>query len=709
MTGSNQTRWGEVVIAWPFERVTLDLEVVTTRDLTTLEWVLERILDEFSEDPPTLAEAAAELGLAEPRFLLDTLRQLLDLQAVERTAKVAEDNTGKLDLAQLQLTPMGRELFRQGKIEGAPEHPRLELFFDVMTGEHQAKLPKPQPDAAGRLRLLSEDEWPAPKSTLSLDHLRTYSKERGERYHRGETRIRAASIQEDDSPFFVCDLPILLSLDAEGAVQISGPLSAKQRTWLQENAQRLVAHASLPGALAPASDPPVATAAWLGQDRRLISVRELGQVIMGLLDRAKHEVVLHGCWRDLLDLGGALQRQSARGVHCVVRSQEPTTLDHWEDRGEQPPGFVLGSQSAELAELPVALVIDGSEAIFAESITVRLPGAGSVRVVVAVRVHGARAEAAHAALRRGVADEIAQWASDEGDRSLSLTALFLGASVAHVPQLIAIISLDLPPLEIAAQLKRLGTWLRERPGVSSVDWAVWARRALEEHLDQLVDLSAEDLPALAALSVGILPPERVLERLLQLVQPVSALIDASPLELLQRILPHLKAQPGGADLANTPLVRRFTDQCLNLPPQPQLASPSLIERIRQLVGEERAQRWAARYSGQWAQPTEVSGLQTWLQAHAPVRRLISDFGRLATSFLQRTLATATEPLDEATQLALRAAWTACSLPESELNGLLRKQQGREPRRETGDGDRTSRKQNKQVKKAKPNARKEGKR
>lgn len=172
---------------------------------------------------------------------------------------------------------------------------------------------------------------------------------------------------------------------------------------------------------------------------------------------------------------------------------------------------------------------------------------------------------------------------------------------------------------------------------------------------------------------GLLPAERLLERLLEHVVPVSALSDPRPLESIEAVQTALRTRPAFAMAGALPAFRQVLEKCLELPTEPRQATPELVEYIVRLAGDERARRWAARYSGLWGKPTDVVTLERWLHAHAPVRRLVgSDFGRLATSFLQRAVAANRVTLESEFAGRLLAAWAACSLPTGEITGLLRK-------------------------------------
>src|SRR5690606_4016807 len=95
------------------------------------EWVVLRVVEAFGDEVPDLEEVAEELGIADPAFLLDTLRDVVRLRALEPRA----EEGSRERLPDLRFTAMGRELFRKGQIEAEPAEHGLELYFDALTDE----------------------------------------------------------------------------------------------------------------------------------------------------------------------------------------------------------------------------------------------------------------------------------------------------------------------------------------------------------------------------------------------------------------------------------------------------------------------------------------------------------------------------------------------------------------------------------------------
>lgn len=671
------TRWGEIVLHWPFEEVPVALEVVTPRELTTLEWVLERTLDEFPDAPPTLAEAAEELGLADPVFLRETLRELLKLRAIEQRTRADGEPEKELDLSSVKLTETGRELFRVGKIEGTPEHPRMNLTFDVLTGAHVASLPKIGGGYAGSgvmpWPLLDDAELPERTASLSVDRVRTCSRERGERYQRGETRIRSAEVIARECHHFWVPLRAVLSLSANGTVSLSGDLRPPQLTWLAEHAEIVIPGAELTDLIEidEGQTYPLADAKWVESRAGLVSRSDLGKVIGELLDRAKREVVVHGCWDVYLDIRAQVPALAKRGVHCVLRAGPSPVIEHWQDRDPDLPGFCLALGDAYSDELPVAIVVDGEQALLAEPVTVMLPSKEEVLVVIGTRAIGARAQALRRQLLSEVPDQLAAWGIRNYDERARLAALFLGAS----PRFAAALSQPPGPsstLARAEHFKRLGRWLKERPESTPYDFIAAARAALEGHFKSSRQIPATELRSVIDLADGLLPAEQLLEHLIAPIEQTPALIDPGPLQELEQIIVALRARSSFNAALTLPTILRIIEPCLSVPAEPRPVTAELVQCIGRLVGEAQARRWASGYSQKWGQPAELGALERWLLAHAAVGRLIGpEFNRAASGLLQRVVVPRRAQLTEPERTALQEAWSACALPLADLTSALR--------------------------------------
>lgn len=689
-------RWTEVLVRWPYAQQRLELDVVTTRDLTTLEWVLERILDEFPESPPTLAESAVELGLADPVFLRDTLRSLVRLGAVQQRSRAPEPAGGGgdapaaergsvFDLSDAELTESGRELFRRGKIDGEPEHPRMDVVHDVLSGEHVPFPPEPREQDAlnqlGALKLIGDDDWPEASTAMTLDQVRACAQERGERYHRGATRIRQAAVAIDDSFHFEAAERVGLFIDPQGRVVVSGErLRPSQLEWLRANSTRLVRHAALDTLprLQGLAFPIALAASRMRELARIGGAKELAERVTALIKGARQEVVLHGALVGDDATLACLRERAKAGVRCIVRGGETALVEEWVDRGPQPPGFIAIVPDEEAGSL-VAAVADGSQFLAVEGLQVLLGDGGRITVAAAVEPRSQEASGVRERLLAGTLARMAERGELEDSQQYDLIALFLGAEESVAARVVGRIYDGEVGIERVHELRRVGSWFGgDRPrDAEMVDWTARARDALEDVLDGWgsaggAEHSTDSLEALVAAARGLVDRNVLFERLIEKIPARSAAIDSTALAAFDQLVGSLERLMPGAPLLSTPVARRFVDAVLDTSMvTTEAVGADVVQLVVRIAGEERSRRWAARLSGRWREPDSIPDLAAWLRCHAALRPLLAEaFVAAATRSLHRLAATQRGLLDETTRQEIADAWSACKLPAAEVDRQL---------------------------------------
>jgi hypothetical protein len=232
---TSQTSSPDETFEWPVEVVVCQIEVVIPRDLTALEWVLERILDEFREEPPTLAEAAEELGLGDTVMLGDSLRGLIEMGSAESRVPGHRPE----DLPQVRLTSNGQKTLIAGRITPLPAHHGLELYFDALTGEHIPRRPQDVRHEPQR-PIVPIAELPPLRESIGLDRVRELSAARGEPYHRGESQIRRIEIDPLKGRFVWAPVRIATGNKEDGRFEVTVEgLGSQQTDWLRRrNAAR---------------------------------------------------------------------------------------------------------------------------------------------------------------------------------------------------------------------------------------------------------------------------------------------------------------------------------------------------------------------------------------------------------------------------------------------------------------------------------------
>lgn len=134
-------------------RITVEIEKIGFRPITSFEWAVLSLLERFSPTAPTIEEAADQLQLHEPRFLLDALRRL----TVEGAIASRSDGAPVADLPDGRITQEGLAMLsNKGREWGELVRENTELVVEWPSG-------KPVPPEDVRLAKVS----PAPRGVDS--------------------------------------------------------------------------------------------------------------------------------------------------------------------------------------------------------------------------------------------------------------------------------------------------------------------------------------------------------------------------------------------------------------------------------------------------------------------------------------------------------------------------------------------------------------
>lgn len=135
-------------------RITVEIEKIRFRPITSFEWAVLSLLESFNPTPPTIEEAADQLKLHEPRFLLDAFHRLTNEGAIASRS----DDTPVADLPDVRITEEGLAMLSdKGREWGALVRENTELVIEWPSG-------RPVPQEAVRQAKVS----PTPKGVDSV-------------------------------------------------------------------------------------------------------------------------------------------------------------------------------------------------------------------------------------------------------------------------------------------------------------------------------------------------------------------------------------------------------------------------------------------------------------------------------------------------------------------------------------------------------------
>jgi hypothetical protein len=393
-----------VTLWWPIEVVPLQVQIVEPRKLTALEWALLRVMDEFRVDPPTLDEIAEELGLNDPGFLRDTLKDIIRLRVLEPRGTVTHE------LSDLTFTELGERLYRNGQIEAEPSTHGVTFFIDALTDED---LQEPQGlHQHAHVRFL-EGEINEPRESIGLDRIRSVMHDFHKDILNGDAEVRAVitsnesvSVKSPTIRWRPVSIRISISpvgeilaepdkltkkalklfanrdLAADGVlpthpvtedwVKQAPPLDELDdwNYWGRKHRSAATTVIAMTAGWGSAGSPRHSTIAayvpWRRRISALVPAEEVVVQALQLLSEAKTEIVLHTCWGGADGIEKEIREAVKRGVRVLAVGALNTQVFAWENR----TGIGLQVQVEEL--VTGALVVDGTSGLVIDDVQVKL-------------------------------------------------------------------------------------------------------------------------------------------------------------------------------------------------------------------------------------------------------------------------------------------------------------------------------------------------
>jgi hypothetical protein len=326
--------WCSFNLDWPYETVIIEAETITSREPNPFEWAIVRILQEFEDAAPTLAEAAEELGIKDPVFLTETLGRLFESGAVEK-----RDAEGSLDFSNCRLTSGGESFMSQHQSGSLAERHGMEFCFDVVTGEHVIRVPKGcrhEPNNP----IISIDQLPERRTNIGLDKARKLAKAQNEPFLTDQSKLIDVNVDHEQGSISWRSFEVRLVIDSQGVISCllqGGTVSQQQ--WLDKLDLR---HELIERLLSSSIDQPdvhlPAPAKQYGQWQKyvdqLISPLHVTSEAIATVRSARRQIVAHMYWLTLTEVKNELLRATDRGVQCTLFGQSPDigkTLDGLHD------------------------------------------------------------------------------------------------------------------------------------------------------------------------------------------------------------------------------------------------------------------------------------------------------------------------------------------------------------------------------------------
>jgi hypothetical protein len=322
--------WFTVTLDWPYEIVMAETTVTAPREPNAFEWIIGRILHLCDERAPSFDEAADELGIMDPVFLIETAGALLEKEVIE-----LKDSDSGLELSNCRLTELGQRFLSQKKTCDFPERHGLKLCFDMTTCKHALAAPR-QMRNQPKNPIVSPDELPERMSHIGLNRARKLAKEQNEPFLTEQSKITDVQVQYELGSYQWSPVKAVFSIDAEGILHCSLPAAAKQQQqWIDQLDLGIDLVVPLfsqaPGNNADATDVPLTPFdVWYRAAGKLIHPSATIEKVENLIRDTKNELILSEYWLGIGDVRDIVIHKANQGLKCtLLRASAQSTDETW--------------------------------------------------------------------------------------------------------------------------------------------------------------------------------------------------------------------------------------------------------------------------------------------------------------------------------------------------------------------------------------------
>jgi hypothetical protein len=367
--GINHLRWCSFQLDWPYEVVSATANVISSRQQHPFEWAVVRILEQFADNLPSLQEAADELGIKDPVFLVDALQRLIESGMAEHV-----DPEKALDFGNCRLTNLAHA--RSDGDASSPERHGLMLCFDALTGEH---LPAGavSTNIEPQRPVLQPDRLPAPRTDIGLQRARELARAQDEPFLAGAAKITDVEVLADQNAYVWESIEASVAVDAEGVLQFALPGGTEnQRLWIEGIDLKLPCLVQLMTESALGQEqshdkPAVSYDRWRSSIERLIDPNSLGEEVTSLLDGADSHVTVNVQYLAIPQVSKALTLLQQRGIRCVI-------FGHRAQLKVLPEELRASVQTSELPDSSdslnqVSVIVDGIRGLAIDKVWLRTP------------------------------------------------------------------------------------------------------------------------------------------------------------------------------------------------------------------------------------------------------------------------------------------------------------------------------------------------
>lgn len=367
---NNEILLHSINIDWPCEFLSMQAEVIPIETKDMFRWAVYRILEQFSENPPTIKKAAEELGIMDPVFLTEALDEMLSEGLIEQN-----DPSQKLDFSNCKVI----HTESQNNTKAASETHGFSSCFDCITGEHI-------PDTTGVFfyepaNPLLESDRLTKRENIGLDIARSAARGQNEPFCNAHSRITDIRVDPDKSQFAYLPVKADIILDENGIIRccLKGENTARQE-WIEEidfehDFFKKVFFLPVEDKFYPCNDKPISFDQFKAGFIELIRPEKIISYAVSLINSAKEYLYIDAYWLNFKSI--------LESIDKADHNLEVTILARNSQFPEIPQERLINSQTVSIAELPRIALLTEQQAFSIDQVKVKSISGKHLNIIAA--------------------------------------------------------------------------------------------------------------------------------------------------------------------------------------------------------------------------------------------------------------------------------------------------------------------------------------
>ncbi len=359
-------------IDWPYERIAVRAKVISSQTRNIFKWAVIRILEDFSGNPPTLTEAADQLGIKDSVFLKEALEKLGNDGTIEKI-----DSEKDADFSNYRI--VNYDSMQPQHCE--PELHGFTVFFDAVTGMYCPDVTS-QIIAKPRNPALAQSKLPQLRTEIGLEKARNFARMQKEAFLTAQSNIIDVKTNRNMSAIVWVPVKASIVCDNKGTIRCRlDSADQHQQQWLDKlDLDNKIFKQIFESGVDKRFYPPVNSALsfekWKSNHDSLIAPDMLTEKAVELISASKVDILIDAYWVNFDPIQRALSEALDNNVAVTICARNCQYIDI-------PEYLAVSSEVVELKDYPCILLIsDKSAAISIDQVEINTSRKMKRRVIV---------------------------------------------------------------------------------------------------------------------------------------------------------------------------------------------------------------------------------------------------------------------------------------------------------------------------------------